>query len=368
MILSAGGKTGNARNSLFLSSNNATGIGNLNQIVKAPTSEGDLAKVFGTELYFNRDKEFDLISAKNWKGAKPRESSSAWQYDSDYNWRAFGKEQFGDEFPKNIHLLYETPKLDFSYKHEFDPALNSVFKGKSGEAITRVRNTLEQVRSVAALKGGNGLLDFSGSNAETGMYVSMYKDFPVWKGSSATGLNEVTLKFFFGQAGEYDAYREVVVPILTLARMNAPSVTKSNNGATRLHGPMKTGTQFLSSMVVNGIGGFFDGEGGLSIGKDDGDAGLGVIAKSADKILSATYSAFDRAVSNSIADCNLFYFRLGRAIYGPALIKSVSWSFDFTEVDSKGYPTQGFISFKDVSKLTSVCKEDLDMFEERKSL
>jgi len=237
----------------------------------------------------------------------------------------------------------EYSNFAFSYENTYDRPITDVMgKLNTGGSLGAIKGLLEGLTVAKNISGGNTSPDVNSTK-----YVSKYLNIPAWKCTSQLRMpSSITFSFHFGMAGYFDAYKEVVLPIITLARTFAPTLSDTTGGM--LEGPLPT-SAFVLGTVIKGM--------------LDKDATTKTLASADTK--SATFDAISQAnliASNLIKKFNtqIEGISLGRicsANYGgikipPFTVGAVDFSFDVTEVDENGHPYKGKIILKNCETVT----------------
>ena len=201
---------------------------------------------------------------------------------------------------------------------------------------------------------GGGLLDvlktasevFSGSTAR-----------PEWSGRSFSDLGELSLngeytfKFAYGKFGHFDAFEEVVKPILALTLFFGIEANSENwNGhllnsaAANINNPGPTHAQYLTSVIKGAVG---------DISNAANVLGGGSVAEELAKANSLIQSALARGAHN-IATGNLYrncYLSWGRFMFGPFQYDKIEYTFDQKNMDSNGWPTMGQFTISGIKSM-----------------
>lgn len=201
---------------------------------------------------------------------------------------------------------------------------------------------------------GGGLLDvlktasevFSGSTAR-----------PEWSGRSFSDLGELSLngeytfKFAYGKFGHFDAFEEVVKPILALTLFFGIEAESDNwNGhllnsaAANINNPGPTHAQYLTSVIKGAVG---------DISNAANVLGGGSAAEELAKANSLIQSALARGAHN-IATGNLYrncYLSWGRFMFGPFQYDKIEYMFDQKNMDSNGWPTMGQFTISGIKSM-----------------
>lgn len=201
---------------------------------------------------------------------------------------------------------------------------------------------------------GGGLLDvlktasevFSGSTAR-----------PEWVARSFSDLNELglngeyTFKFAYGKFGHFDAFEEVVKPILALTLFFGVEAHSDNwNGhllnsaAANINNPGPTHAQYLASLI-KGAAGELSNAASIFSGGGAADA----LAKANTLIQSAlAKGAHGIATGNEYRNC---YLSWGRFMFGPFQYDKIEYTFDQKNMDSNGWPTMGQFTISGIKSM-----------------
>lgn len=208
---------------------------------------------------------------------------------------------------------------------------------------------------------GGGLLDLLQSAAEIFAGSVMR---PEWSARSfsdlnALGLNgEYTFKFAYGKFGLFNAFEEVVKPILALTlffgvearRYKGEQLVDDWNGhllesaASNINNPGPTHAQYLTSVIKGAVG---------DISNAANVLGGGSAAEELAKANSLIQSALARGAHN-IATGNLYrncYLSWGRFMFGPFQYDKIEYMFDQKNMDSNGWPTMGQFTISGIKSM-----------------
>lgn len=202
---------------------------------------------------------------------------------------------------------------------------------------------------------GGGLLDvlktasevFSGSTAR-----------PEWVARSFSDLNELglngeyTFKFAYGKFGHFDAFEEVVKPILALTLFFGVEAHSDNwNGhllnsaAANINNPGPTHAQYLATLIK--------GATGELLRKDADIFSGGGLATTLAEANAKIQSALARG-AHEIATCNAWknaYMSWGRFMFGPFQYDKIEYMFDQKNMDSNGWPTMGQFTISGIKSM-----------------
>lgn len=201
---------------------------------------------------------------------------------------------------------------------------------------------------------GGGLLDvlktasevFSGSTAR-----------PEWSGRSFSDLGELSLngeytfKFAYGKFGRFDAFEEVVKPILALTLFFGVEADSKdwdshllNSAAANINNPGPTHAQYLASVINGAVG-------------DISNAANVFSGGSATQTLAEANSLIQSALArgaHGIATGNLYknaYMSWGRFMFGPFQYDKIEYMFDQKNMDSNGWPTMGQFTISGIKSM-----------------
>lgn len=211
---------------------------------------------------------------------------------------------------------------------------------------------------------GGGLLDLLQSAAEIFAGSTMR---PEWSARSFSelgqlGLNgEYTFKFAYGKFGLFNAFEEVVKPILALTlffgveagrkKNDRSEVIRDNdwNGhllesaASNIVNPGPTHAQFLAERVLGALG-TLKGKSVLS------GEGLAQDIARANALIQSALAAGAHNVSTSSAYRNC-YMSWGRFMFGPFQYDKIEYTFDQKNMDSNGWPTMGQFTISGIKSM-----------------
>lgn len=201
---------------------------------------------------------------------------------------------------------------------------------------------------------GGGLLDvlktasevFSGSTAR-----------PEWSGRSFSDLGELSLngeytfKFAYGKFGYFDAFEEVVKPILALTLFFGIEADSKewnghllNSAAANINNPGPTHAQYLTSVIKGAVGDISNAANVFS-----GGSAAQTLAEANSLIQSAlARGAHEIATSNAYRNC---YMSWGRFMFGPFQYDKIEYTFDQKNMDSNGWPTMGQFTISGIKSM-----------------
>lgn len=201
---------------------------------------------------------------------------------------------------------------------------------------------------------GGGFLDvlktasevFSGSTAR-----------PEWSGRSFSDLGELSLngeytfKFAYGKFGMFNAFEEVVKPILALTLffgIEAESKNWNNHllnsAAANINNPGPTHAQYLATMIKGAVGELRNAADTFS-----GGGGAAALAEANTLIQSAlARGAHGIATGSEYRNC---YMSWGRFMFGPFQYDKIEYMFDQKNMDSNGWPTMGQFTISGIKSM-----------------
>lgn len=202
--------------------------------------------------------------------------------------------------------------------------------------------------------GAGGILDAIKTGVEifTGAVAR-----PEWSARSFEDLGpfgldgEYTFKFAYGKFGLFNAFEEVVKPILALTLFFGVEALGDdwnghllNSAASNISNPAPTHAQFLAERVKGAVGTLksfnFNSEG----------ASLASAMARANSLIQSALASGAHNVSTSSAYRNC-YMSWGRFMFGPFTFGKTSYSFDQRNMDSNGWPTVGSFTIGDIKSM-----------------
>lgn len=191
----------------------------------------------------------------------------------------------------------------------------------------------------------SGVEIFTGSVARPEWSAKTFEDL------GPLGLDgEYTFKFAYGKFGLFNAFEEVVKPILALTLFfGVEALTDDWNGhllksaASNINNPAPTHAQFLAERIKSAYG----------VLKDtnwDDDSTLAQNLAKANALIQSALAAGAHNVSTSSAYRNC-YMSWGRFMFGPFNYGKISYSFDQKNMDSNGWPTVGSFTIGDIKSM-----------------
>lgn len=203
--------------------------------------------------------------------------------------------------------------------------------------------------------GAGGILDAIKTGVEifTGAVARPEWSARTFEDLGPMGLDgEYTFKFAYGKFGLFNAFEEVVKPILALTLFfGVEALTDDWNGhllkhaASNICNPAPTHAQFLAEKVLGAVGTL------KNYHWDDlMDGGLANAMKEANALIQSALAAGAHNVSTSEAWRNC-YMSWGRFMFGPFNYGKISYSFDQKNMDSNGWPTVGSFTIGDIKSM-----------------
>lgn len=268
----------------------------------------------------------------------------------------------------NINLISEKNEIAIDAKQKFGEV--SLDKMTDFGPLSKIKKVVKGIGSIAATASG-----FIGNGAD-GIVTSTYGGLKGLMGLEPLSVpGSLTFTFYFGQAGLYDATKEVVLPIIALA--GCVAAYNSNSEFSHMLRGQVPGTEYLAGQILKQViysAGANSREllktlaGALeptSTDKNDADSkGSGMMSKAIDTAFSAAntmanvaisvndsiYRMIDQTYRTVTAGNNrMAYFKLGVLEVGPCYVEGTSINFDFSATDSNGMPTKGTITYNGIS-------------------
>ena len=268
----------------------------------------------------------------------------------------------------NINLISEKNEIAIDAKQKFGEV--SLDKMTDFGPLSKIKKVVKGIGSIAATASG-----FIGNGAD-GIVTSTYGGLKGLMGLEPLSIpGSLTFTFYFGQAGLYDATKEVVLPIIALA--GCVAAYNSNSEFSHMFRGQVPGTEYLAGQILKQViysAGANSREllktlaGALeptSTDKNDADSkGSGMMSKAIDTAFSAAntmanvaisvndsiYKMIDQTYRTVTAGNNrMAYFKLGVLEVGPCYVEGTSINFDFSATDSNGMPTKGTITYNGIS-------------------
>lgn len=203
--------------------------------------------------------------------------------------------------------------------------------------------------------GAGGILDAIKSGVEifTGSVARPEWSARTFEDLGPLGLDgEYTFKFAYGKFGLFNAFEEVVKPILALTLFfGVEALGDDWNGhllksaASNISNPAPTHAQFLAERVKGAFGVL------KNTSWDDLTGGtLAQNLAEANALIQSALAAGAHNVSTSNAYRNC-YMSWGRFMFGPFNYGKISYSFDQKNMDSNGWPTVGSFTIGDIKSM-----------------
>lgn len=250
------------------------------------------------------------------------------------NWRKINLSgiDFGSN-PVNENVLLIPEKDDFKIT-------SSIKYGEPKETLGNAGGIIDM------LKGASEI--FSGAS-----------EIPAWDAKTFENLGnlevdgEFTFKFRFGNAGLYNAFEEVVKPILALTLYFGIEVDGENTtlskAANRIKTPMPTQHQFLATKIKGIIKDVRNSNSDLVSNLNSDNTPVNYLAK-ANAVIQSALATGAKDVSLSSEYRNL-YMSWGRFLVGPLIYDKYSYSFKMTELDTYGWPIEGSFTISGLSSM-----------------
>ena len=202
--------------------------------------------------------------------------------------------------------------------------------------------------------GAGGILDaiktgveiFTGATARPEWSARTFEDL------SPLGLDGgYTFKFAYGKFGLFNAFEEVVKPILALTLFFGVEALGDdwnghllNSAASNISNPAPTHAQFLAERIKGAVG-------SLKGAKWDAEGSdLASTMKEANALIQSALAegAHNVATSNAHRNC---YMSWGRFMFGPFNYGKISYLFDQKNMDSYGWPVKGEFTISDIKSM-----------------
>lgn len=255
------------------------------------------------------------------------------------NWRQSQRHKL--KISSNVHLFPEEfSNFSFDYENQYEYPIEKVMeKLNTGGSLGKIKGLLEGLTAAGAVTGNGG-------GAESGLrHVSKYLKTPAWVKTSNLKLpSTITFNFAFGAGGIYDAYEEVVKPILALMQIFAPSNAEGGS----LIGPAPTPAYVLASMVK--------GLASTDLGATDTSAVGFDLVKRANEVADALVKKYNKEIETISIGCICTGF-YGGIYIPPFIVGGATGSFDFSELDEHGRPFRGKVTLKNCESVTMAHKE-----------
>ena len=282
------------------------------------------------------------------------------------NWRT----RSGVKVDDRVTLyMDDLSKIGMTYSQNFGYAWDEI--AGSG-AIGKVAEMAKKIQNNAAMLAAAG---DSSMNVDTSTPMGKYQKVPYIKSVEPFKIepSSLTFSFNFGQAGIFSGEQEVVRPILALARIFLPYQTPykdDDNGRDWLNLAAPTQAQVYANIarIMNSYSFFtsqknalanslkamgaelkenFNISDPLGSTKDTLATGAATASTLATQFIKGLYKRIDLGLKDSMENNSTsIILRIGRYQLPPCFPSSVSWNFDFTQVDEYGFPRGGTITFE----------------------
>lgn len=282
------------------------------------------------------------------------------------NWRA----RSGVKVDDRVTLyMDDISKIGMTYSQNFGYAWDEI--AGSG-AIGKVADMAKKIQNNAAMLAAAGN---SSMNVDTSTPMGKYQKVPYIKSVEPFKIepSSLTFNFNFGQAGIFSGEQEVVRPILALASIFLPYQTPykdDDSGGDWLNLAAPTQAQVYANIarIMNSDNFFISQKNALAnnlkamgaelkenfnisdpLGstKDTLATGAATASNLATQFIKGLYKRIDLGLKDSMdKNSTSIILRIGRYQLPPCFPSSVSWNFDFTQVDEYGFPRGGTITFE----------------------
>ena len=282
------------------------------------------------------------------------------------NWRT----KSGIKVDDRVTLyMDDLSKIGMTYSQNFGYAWDEI--AGSG-AIGKVAEMAKKIQNNAAMLAA---ASDSSMNVDASTPMGKYQKVPYIKSVEPFKIepSSLTFSFNFGQSGIFSGEQEVVRPILALACIFLPYQTPykdDNSGGDWLNLAAPTQAQVYANIakimssdnffisqknaVVNNLKEMgadlkenFSLSDPLGSTKETLGAGAATASNIATQFIKGLYKRIDLGLKNSMEQhSRSIILRIGRYQLPPCFPSSVSWNFDFTQVDEYGFPRGGTITFE----------------------
>lgn len=282
------------------------------------------------------------------------------------NWRT----RSGVKVDDRVTLyMDDLSKIGMTYSQNFGYAWDEI--AGSG-AIGKVAEMAKKIQNNAAMLAATGN---SSMNVDTSTPMGKYQKVPYIKSVEPFKIepSSLTFNFNFGQAGIFSGEQEVVRPILALASIFLPYQTPYKNddsGGDWLNLAAPTQAQVYANIarIMNSDNFFISQKNALAnnlkemgaelkenfnistpLGstKDTLATGAATASNLATQFIKGLYKRIDLGLKESMnKNSTSIILRVGRYQLPPCFPSSVSWNFDFSQVDEYGFPRGGTITFE----------------------
>ena len=273
------------------------------------------------------------------------------------NWRKETVNGFADISYRVQLQMDDCPTPSYSINFGTKDLGELVLKNKLANTVSKVS---EVVNNAAVLIGTlSGNTEALKDAAVTSSRGSLYQHFPALDvEGTKTNANPGEMKFIFkfGQAGLFSGEEEVVKPILALIR----PFTLSAGGSHSISGPFPSTGQ-ASRIAIEKTAEYLTESLNLRSLLGGGKFGNNVLAGFVDKFNKLTdvlYQVIDTVAEGCWSQVTSITFIMGSLVQGPFICKSISWGFDFNNVDEYGYPCEGWVKFDELEPIRYLIGSD----------
>ena len=282
------------------------------------------------------------------------------------NWRT----RSGVKVDDRVTLyMDDLSKIGMTYSQNFGYAWDEI--AGSG-AIGKVAEMAKKIQNNAAMLAATGN---NSMNVDTSTPMGKYQKVPYIKSVEPFKIepSSLTFNFNFGQAGIFSGEQEVVRPILALASIFLPYQTPykdDDSGGDWLNLAAPTQAQVYANIarIMNSDNFFISQKNALANNlkemgaelkenfsisdpsgstKDTLAVGAATASNLATQFIKGLYKRIDLGLKESMnKNSTSIILRIGRYQLPPCFPSSVSWNFDFTQVDEYGFPRGGTITFE----------------------
>lgn len=281
------------------------------------------------------------------------------------NWRT----RSGVKVDDRVTLyMDDLSKIGMTYSQNFGYAWDEIAGSGAIGKVTEMAKKIQNNAAMITAATGNTM------NVDSSTPMGKYQKVPYIKSVEPFKIepSSLTFSFNFGQAGIFSGEQEVVRPILALARIFLPYQTPykddGTGGGDWLNLAAPTQAQVYANIAAV-MGGFISEQGknlsdklskmgsalkedfDISHPVDSSKKALGDGAAAASNIattfIKGLYKRIDQGLKTSMKNNSTsIILRIGRYQLPPCFPSSVSWNFDFTQVDEYGFPRGGTITFE----------------------
>ena len=278
----------------------------------------------------------DWKTVEFWMGSATGDKTESYQ--GRTNWRkiSLGGIDFSEKpVSSNVVLIPEQTTLKVESEIKWGDESENVGGGAGG--------ILDAIKS--------GVEVFTGATARPEWSARTFQDL------GTLGLDGgYTFKFAYGKFGLFNAFEEVVKPILALTlffgveALTAKDKTNwnghlLNSAASNIKNPAPTHAQFLAEKVMSGVKTLKNNNWSTLAGGD-----LAKAMKEANALIQSALAegAHNVATSNIYRNC---YMSWGRFMFGPFNYGKISYLFDQKNMDSYGWPVKGEFTISDIKSM-----------------